>query len=200
MGISVLLCGLLCIILSISIVGSSTPAVVEVEDSPADQVAAQLLRRDTSGGGFCNATVTCGDSSQGSCVNGSCVCTKGWANPNCSYDRKSRLTAFLLAFFVGHYGADRFYLGYIGDGVGKILLIVFGFLLCCCGMVTAGVGGGLTKVQIFVGCGVSLVGLCIALVGALCVLASYVWWLVDWILILEKNLDDDDGYSLEDDF
>jgi len=47
------------------------------------------LKRDISGGGFCNSTADCGGSSQGSCVNSSCVCTKGYANYNCQYSRKS---------------------------------------------------------------------------------------------------------------
>jgi hypothetical protein len=35
--------------------------------------------------------------------------------------KKSRLTMFLVSFFVGTLGIDRFMLGYIGHGIGKLL-------------------------------------------------------------------------------
>ena len=38
-------------------------------------------------------------------------------------DKKSHMTALLLSIFAGSLGVDRFYLGYIGSGVGKLLTL-----------------------------------------------------------------------------
>jgi TM2 domain-containing membrane protein YozV len=44
---------------------------------------------------------------------------------------KSRLTTFLLAFFLGGFGAHRFYVGKTGSGIGMLVLTlsVFGILV-----------------------------------------------------------------------
>ena len=63
-----------------------------------------------------------------------CECSEGWINYDgkpCSYELKSKLTAFLISFLVGWLGADWFYLAqgsgaYICAGIFK--LITFGGL------------------------------------------------------------------------
>lgn len=51
-----------------------------------------------------------------------CECEEDWADPECSTQRKSQLTAFLLSLFFGVFGADQFYLGYIWpQGILKLL-------------------------------------------------------------------------------
>jgi len=42
-----------------------------------------------------------------------CECDLEWADPECSTPRRSQLSAFLLSIFLGMFGADQFYLGYI---------------------------------------------------------------------------------------
>ncbi|MEY2634982.1 MAG: hypothetical protein RIS75_922 [Actinomycetota bacterium] len=63
---------------------------------------------------------------------------------------KSYVTAILLSFFLGTLGVDRFYLGYTGLGIAK--LVTFG-----------GLG---------------------------------IWTLIDFILIVTKNLKSADGQAL----
>lgn len=66
----------------------------------------------------------------GACtISGVCQCNDAWVDRDgaaCSYEQKSKLTAFLLSFFAGGVGADWFYLargngGYIAAGVFKLL-------------------------------------------------------------------------------
>ena len=137
----------------------------------------------TNGGGKCEKDKDCGT---GTCVFasnvtiGKCDCDANnqFTGANCDYERKSQLIAFLLSFFVGTYGADRFYLGYIGVGVVKLLL---GLGICaspcflCCG-----------------DCGKVVSGIWAAVVG----LAIFIWWIVDWALIIQGKIPDFNGVSL----
>lgn len=64
-------------------------------------------------------------------------------NPN--RKKRSKLSVFLLAFFVGGYGVDRFYTGYVAQGVFKILTL-----------------GGL-GIWSFVDCNIIVFALCISI-------------------------------------
>lgn len=62
----------------------------------------------------------------------SCTSCGAGAIGNVGVERKSRLVATLLCFFLGGFGIHDFYLGYTRNGILKILLT------CC-----TGIGGGL---------------------------------------------------------
>ena len=74
----------------------------------------------------CTSDATCNN---GVCKNSTCVCSLGYVtfgNTTCNYKQKEKLTAFLLSFFVGNFGADWFYLasgngGYIVAGIIKLI-------------------------------------------------------------------------------
>jgi len=53
-----------------------------------------------------------------------CQCDSTWADPECSTPRKSQATAFVLSVFLGIFGADQFYLGYVWpQGILKLLTL-----------------------------------------------------------------------------
>jgi len=53
-----------------------------------------------------------------------CECDWDWADPECRTPRKSQTTAFLLSLFLGVFGADQFYLGFVWPlGVCKLLTL-----------------------------------------------------------------------------
>lgn len=144
------------------------------------------------------------------CGHGKCVLRKTRDNPNgthvcdcdknyisreggiCNYEKKSRVTAFLLSFFVGWGGADWFYLAegngeYIGLGVFKLLMIIIIILVIC-----------------FAGCaGAGDMDGCAACMACLsgCVVLAYLGWiLADWIRIAADpcNFKDGNGVCLGD--
>ncbi|ELR22372.1 TM2 domain containing protein [Acanthamoeba castellanii str. Neff] len=105
-----------------------------------------------------------------------------WMGETCQHEQKSLKTAFLLSFLLGNIGADRLYLGYVGSGVAKLLINLF-FYMC------RTLNGG-RQADLAYG----------ATVGTLLVSAAtvWLWWLVDWIMIVTDALPDDSGYPLFD--
>eukprot|EP01088_Endostelium_zonatum_P010055 TRINITY_DN23397_c0_g1_i1.p1 TRINITY_DN23397_c0_g1~~TRINITY_DN23397_c0_g1_i1.p1 ORF type:complete len:209 (-),score=32.97 TRINITY_DN23397_c0_g1_i1:68-694(-) len=166
--------------------------------------------RETSGGASCNLLdpQACGgnNGSNGVCVHpqGSpigvfeCQCYDQYGGADCSYTRKSQKTAFLLSFFTGTFGADRFYLGYKLVGAIKLIVSAAAFIpgvcLCilrtvlkCCGALKEGRRNIWWAITSFLGALVCCFGLA---VGA--------WWLADWIMIVIKSTyyNDYNGYKL----
>lgn len=97
------------------------------------------------------------------------------------------VTAACLSFFLGGFGADRFYLEYIGLGIAKLgiaklllgLVTGMGFKWCCCG------NDEDDSKYTYKTHGTSLLG---------CVIG--IWWIIDFILIVIGNLNDANGYPL----
>jgi len=169
--------------------------------------------RTVSGGATCETDTDCHDNGQ--CIfnattgNGTCVCDSEHSAADCSYTLKKKLTAFLLAILAGEVGAMRFYLGYVGDGVGKIILVTIPCLLICMAVIVLvitqaagqGVSAAMESKPLAIGVCIASCAVAIPLIGLGIAgeVAAWVWWLVDWILILENDIDDSNGYPLFDD-
>jgi hypothetical protein len=130
----------------------------------------------------------------GTCLNGYCYCSRGFANFNntiCNYQQKNKLTAFLLSFFLGPLGADWFYLshnngGYIAAGFFKLFISIFGLLVPCTYIVFSKRSN-----QSEIGDYILLyVGIFFVSIG------DTVWWLADWIRILTNTFKDGNGQDL----
>ncbi|PRP84759.1 mitochondrial RNA-splicing protein MRS3-like [Planoprotostelium fungivorum] len=116
-----------------------------------------------------------------------CRCVPGYTGVDCSYQQRSRVTALLLSFFLGTLGAERFYLGQVELGITKLLLCLFICILPCC--------------LLWLACMVPerQIGRMAALptmMTVLVILAVFVWWMTDWILILTNKVTDVNGVSL----
>ncbi|ELR11320.1 TM2 domain containing protein [Acanthamoeba castellanii str. Neff] len=170
-----------------------------------------MLESGDGGGGRCDTDQDCNNNGQ--CVpiggqRGVCRCDERYAGAYCQHKRKNKLTAFLLSILLGGLAVDRFYLGYIGLGVVKLFLSVFGFVPACIANWSSTLMGwrrytlvgdeyatidsldGSTGAYLCITAGNCLT-CCIAL-------GSVAWWLTDWILILKDVLHDADGHGLYD--
>ena len=81
---------------------------------------------------------------------------------------KSRLVAALLAFFLGEFGAHRFYVGKTTSGGIQLVLFIVGLILC------------------------------VVVVGIVPLLISVIWSLIDFIIILCGSFKDKDGLPITD--
>ena len=81
----------------------------------------------------CTMDNECG---HGMCNVSECVCHPKWTNSSCDYQRRSQKSAFLYGFFLGVFGAGRYYLSLAVSGALQTVLFVccvFNiFLGCCC--------------------------------------------------------------------
>jgi len=119
---------------------------------------------------------------------GVCKCGERYILDNCTYHQKSQLAAFLISFFAGTTGADRFYLGYIGIGVLKLLFPILVLPITCVFVCIA----SCTKIEVLQKGGIVAV-----VVLAICeTLGIVIWWIVDWALIANGTMLDYNGYPL----
>ncbi len=80
---------------------------------------------------------------------------------------KSRLATTLLAFFLGEFGAHRFYIGKIGTAVVMLVLTIIGYATCW------------------------------LLIGFIPLAIVWVWNLIDFIMAVAGKMKDKDGLLIE---
>lgn len=109
-----------------------------------------------------------------------CKCDKGYVTfecppeVQCCYKQESRVTIFLLSFFVGITGAPYFVLGAVGLGVAILVL-------CVCGTCISSCAGAATASDSSASAG-NWSALLVAL-GMMAALAASIWWIVLWIMV-----------------
>ncbi|CAF1031620.1 unnamed protein product [Rotaria magnacalcarata] len=141
-------------------------------------------------GRWCTYDNECGF---GFCQAYMCQCYYGYITwhfmETCSYQQRSKLTAFLLSFFVGTLGIDWFFLsrgnaGYIVAGIIKLLIS----LGCCIGWpFTFASKEEKSRKYISIS----------SFINAILTVASVIWWLIDWIRILSNVFYDGNGAPLQ---
>jgi TM2 domain-containing membrane protein YozV len=109
-----------------------------------------------------------------------CACLEPYGGDDCSHPRKSKVAAFLLSFCFGALGADRFWLGYTGIGIAKLLLNLFIGIPAC---VSRCVGG--KKV--------------LGAISGCWGLGMFLFWIIDWSFILTNRLYEANGIQLYQD-
>ena len=150
-----------------------------------------------SGGADCTENSDCNYPKGGTCEidnqtlqNGNCVCYNDYADPDCTYERKSKGLAAGLEWLllVGAGGVGNFYIEKNGEGVGQLILclpfVFFPCFLCgmCCGkceIKCQGVGGII----------------CLVITLAM-MLAGFIWSMVTFGMILDDKVTDGNGYAL----
>jgi hypothetical protein len=159
----------------------------------ASVVAAQTVCEtpdNVDGNYVCNGNGKCVDHQSGRQNVTRCVCNTGWAGSQCDYQLKNRVLVFLMSFFFGELGVDRFILGLVTTGVLKLLLpcccLVPLIILCCSTIRTDGVESRLTYALVI------LVYVALVL-GAL---GSFGWWLADVIMTGMNTIRDSNGDPL----
>ena len=145
-----------------------------------------------------------------------CKCDDGFITHNptndtqCNYEQKSQLTAFLLALFLGEFGAGRFYVGQASTAVFKFLLIYYACCLnCVCSRYFAArlglespmkFGTDISDHVIYSDTPLSgmIFGLCCGVWPFMCAsCALTIWCIVDIILFATNSIPDGNGVYLK---
>jgi len=139
------------------------------------------------GGGICTMDNECG---HGMCNVSECVCHPKWTNSSCNYQRRSQKSAFLYGFFLGIFGAGRYYLSLAVSGALQTVLFVccvFNiFLGCCCDEL---------DINGLVGCDNcdDELEILSKVMAVIVVAATVVWWIVDLFLLGFNVVRDEEG-------
>jgi hypothetical protein len=126
-----------------------------------------------------------------------CDCERGWASPDngtdtnkyCTYQQKTKKTAFFVSLFTGYFGADWFYLSrgrfsYIIAGILKLLL-GFGFFGAW----------ALTYSDLEIE-NLEILKSKLRRISTCLCLAAFTWWIVDWARVLGNKFPDGNGHVL----
>jgi len=98
---------------------------------------------------------------------------------------KSRLATSLLAWFLGHFGAHRFYAGKIGTAVVMLIITILAYTIMICAFtaMVAMISDEYWPVPFVVG----------MVVGGLLSFAIGIWSIVDFIIAVTGNFKDSQG-------
>jgi hypothetical protein len=139
---------------------------------------------------WCSEDKECG---LGFCRAYMCQCYHGYTTwhfmDTCAYKQRTKLTAFLVSFFVGTLGVDWFVLsrgnaGYIIAGIIKLIIS----LGCCIGWpFVIRSASRQSRKYIVIG----------NVINATLTATSFIWWLTDWIRILADVFYDGNGAPLQ---
>jgi hypothetical protein len=141
-------------------------------------------------GAWCSQNFECG---RGFCQGYMCQCYRGYITWRyfgvCNYEQRTKLTAFLVSFFVGIFGIDWFYLsrgnaGYVIAGIIKLSIS----LSCIIGWPIIVLNISKEKPK-FLTLG--------KIINVALSLTSFIWWLTDWIRILANVFYDGNGAPLQ---
>jgi len=121
---------------------------------------------------------------------GNCTCNPGYIKDDCSYKQKSKRTAFLFYLFLGEFGAGNFYLGYVITGTFELF---FTLLICI-----------IPCLPLYCLCcieeeGFQLVYTLVVLSIACIFIGIWIWWLVEWILLIADQIPEANGQPLYND-
>eukprot|EP01094_Clydonella_sp_ATCC50884_P022348 TRINITY_DN5102_c0_g1_i1.p2 TRINITY_DN5102_c0_g1~~TRINITY_DN5102_c0_g1_i1.p2 ORF type:complete len:160 (-),score=29.37 TRINITY_DN5102_c0_g1_i1:168-647(-) len=130
----------------------------------------------------CNTNADC--SGRGACVGTTCVCEAGYASNDCSYELKDLETAFFLAFFLGNWGIDHWYLGSNAIALMKAALswVFLSAMLTLRMWRSWPITPVTNAVRVWVPFGI----------GGL----VFAWWVTDWAMIAAGETKDANGYPL----
>ena len=160
------------VILCVLLIGVAMAIPTETTDNDFFVIRDQYVQPDIN----CTSNADCGN---GNCISGTCVCSSGYitfpsdSTTACNYVQKYQLTAFLLHFFLGAFGAGEFYLGNNAYGAGQIVLnfcsLIIGCVVGCCMLKGGKTGGAL-----------ACMGSCLIVLAAI---GCFVWWIIDCVFI-----------------
>lgn len=134
----------------------------------------------------------------GTCVNNTtCACNNYYITYNknrplkyysqCNYKQVSKLNAFLFSFFLGPTAMDLLYMGYIDNAAAKLLSPLVIILIS---IIMFFIGKRKDKIKLIVASKIC---------ELIATITIFIWWMMDWISILNNSYTDFNGVRLYED-